>query len=145
MIKLLKYITLIIIFISSCNYPQKEDGDYEKLIASISESVMGLQFKALESKGASEIYEEYKITKIEVIRNELLKRNNDLEVMRLEKIRNEFNNLTMDSIMLGDIKNGYRENPYIKEFENLFIEQFIKMAESNMIMDISDLKIIYDN
>ena len=89
--------------------------------------------------------ERYKIIKIKVIRNTFLKQNADAEIKALREIRNEFNNLIMDDVMLESIEDGDRENPYIKEFEYLFIEQLVKQAEPNMVISISNLKIILDN
>ena len=73
----------------------------------MSESVKGLRFKSLEAQGAVEIYEEYKILKLKVIRNKLLDQPNDLETKKLDEIRWIFNTMTMDADILDDIKNNY--------------------------------------
>ena len=153
MVKYFKIIFfLFAIYFFSCNSIKNEDikedikrEAYEKLLNEVSELVKGLSFKSLEAKGAVELYEEYKILKLKVIQNKLLDQPNDLETKKLDEVKWIFNTMTMDADILDDIKNNYRENPYIREFENVFVEQLIKTSDPDIIFNISDLKIIYEN
>jgi hypothetical protein len=149
MVKFFKIIFFLFsLFFFSCNIQKNENikGErYVKLFNAVSESVKGLSFKSLEAKGAVEVFEEYKVLKLKVIQNKFLDQPNDLEIKKLDEVRWIFNTMTMDADILDDIKNNYRENPYIREFENIFVEQLIKTAEPDIIFNISDLKIIYEN
>jgi hypothetical protein len=137
----------VVIFLSCSELKIKtsERDAYIKLIDAVSESVKDISFKSLEAKDAVEIFEEYKILKLKFIRNKLLYQSNCSDAEELEEVRRLFNNITMGTDVIYYIEDDTRENPYIKEFESVFVEQFIKMSEPDRIINISDLKIVYEH
>jgi hypothetical protein len=123
----------------------KEEDKYVKLVKETAEHVKGIQYKGLGAKNASGLFEEYKVLKLEILKKAAQGKNYAEEQKSLAELLYRFHFLTVEEDFIPDILAGYRENPYIREFEYYFIKTLIKNADSDMLIDAGKLKPIFQN
>jgi hypothetical protein len=124
---------------------QIENTKYLVLIDVASKYVQGMQFKGLEAKKASKLFEDYKDTKIKIIKKAARGEDYTGEQKKLKDIVYQFNCLTVESYLLPLVLDGSEENPYIRDFESKLVKVLIERADSDTILEVNKLKVIYQN
>jgi len=115
------------------------------LIESVSQSVAGMQFKEVEVKGASKVFENYKSLKIAMICDYFSGKDISADRDKIKEIKRQFDELTLEKDEFYYVQNGIRENPFTAEFENQFMRTLIFALNDEVEIDAKKLKIIYEN
>jgi hypothetical protein len=148
--KLLLFLLVAILVFMSCGNTKLKQRNPKvttkciTLIENVSQSIVGMQFKEIEVKGASEVFEKYKKLKITIVRDYFLGKDISSERSQLKKIKEQFDELTLEKDALYYVQNGIRENPFIAEFEDQFAKKIILALDDETSIEASRLKIIYD-
>jgi hypothetical protein len=91
-----------------------------KIVEETSKKISGMQFKALEANGASDLFEEIKELKIKIVTHTIIGQSVSKEKQKIIEIKKLFNEKTMSKIQLLDYQISGIENKYIADFENVF-------------------------